>query len=118
MVASLIMDVRVAALVALASVVLMLVYRVWAKLYGEPRATMAFYAAQGVPGDGYTPVLGDMVKFIRIRNAPDPFAASLEYWAAKARGTGVWYQFSGPVFQLQLTDPDWIQEVRTRCRVR
>lgn len=103
---------RVVALVAVGCVVLALAARVWSKLITEPLADLAYYKSQGVPGGGFTPVVGDLGEVVRMRGTANPFLAQLERANAKGGHLGAYTDFIGPTLQLTLTDPDWIQEVR------
>ena len=70
------------------------------------------YAAQGVRGSAFVPVVGDLPHLAAMRRALVPFAEWFRFWDdAGARSGRVSYFFLGPELRLRVADPELVKGV-------
>lgn len=71
-----------------------------------------FYAAQGIPGSPFFPLLGDLPTLSRMRRDLVPHERWWDYWDdLAAQSGGVAYFFLGPNLRLRVTDVDMIRDI-------
>ena len=113
-------DFRTIAIVVAFTTAFVIAYRAILRIIITPLRFRAHYAAQGVPGSArFIPIFGDLLTLAKLRNEVNPFAAQRAYWdKLDGRRRGAFFHFAGPSLSLEITDPDWMQEVRHNSKMR